>query len=59
MDYNKPDTSFASPDVSMQDLTLQTSIPKKLKGRYPLRERKQPQRFYYSYQDYIDANPKI
>ena len=46
MDYNKPDTSFASPDVSMQDLRLQTSIPKKLKGRYPLRERKQPQRFY-------------
>ena len=40
------DTSWTSSDVSVQDLTLQTSTPEKLKRRYPLRKRKPPQTFY-------------
>ena len=47
IDYSRPaDTSCTSSDVSVQDPTLQTSTPEKLKRRYPLRERKSSQRFY-------------
>ena len=45
---SKPDATLASQDLSMQDSKPQTYnyIPEKPERRYPLRERKPPQRFY-------------
>ena len=43
-------------DVSVQDPTLQTATPEKLEQRYILRERKQPQRFYWSYLNYENCS---
>jgi len=40
----------------MQDPTLQTATPEKLERKYLLRERKQPQRFYWSYLNYENCS---
>ena len=40
----------------MQDPTIQTATPEKLERRYLLRERKQSQRFYWSYLNYENCS---
>ena len=42
--------AFSLPqDSSVRDSELQTAAPEQPERRYPLRERKPPQRFYYQY----------
>ena len=43
---NMADASPSPQDSSVRDSELQASIREQLERRYPLRERKPPQRFY-------------
>ena len=43
---NMADASSSLQDSSVRDSELQASTPEQLEWRYPLRERKPPQRFY-------------